>query len=122
MKAGRDAVRRFASIAAPAVILAIGGLSSPSIAASCDALAGLKTDKTLIDAAESHPAGAYTPAGGPEIANLPPFCRVHGVVLPVEGSHVGFELWLPKAAWNGKIEMLGNGGYSSAMAFPAMAE
>ena len=50
------------------------------------------------------------------------FCRVHGVVSQVEGSHVGFEVWLPETDWNGKIEMLGNGGYSSAMSFQAMAE
>jgi feruloyl esterase len=122
MKVGRDRVRRFAVTAATGVILTIGGLSSPSIAASCDALADLKIDKTSIDAAESHPAGDYAPAGGPEIADLPAFCRVHGVVSPVEGSNVGFEVWLPEAEWNGKIEMLGNGGYGSAMALPAMAE
>ena len=105
------------------VVLAIGASSpAPSIAASCDAVAGLKIDNTMIDAAESHPAGAYTPVGGAELAGLPAFCRVHGVVSPVEGSHVGFEVWLPEAGWNGKIEMLGNGGYSSAMAFPAMGE
>ena len=44
----------------------------------------------------AHAAGSYTPAGGAEIAELPAFCRVHGVVSPVEGSHVGFEVWLPK--------------------------
>jgi feruloyl esterase len=121
MKPRRDRVRRIASIAAP--VLAIGALSpAPSIAASCDAVAGLQIDHTMIDAAESHPAGAYTPVGGAELAGLPAFCRVHGVVSPVDGSHVGFEVWLPEAEWNGKIEMLGNGGYSSAMAFPAMAE
>ena len=36
----------------------------------------------------------------------------------MSGSRFG----CPEADWNGKIEMLGNGGYSSAMAFPAMAE
>jgi feruloyl esterase len=44
------------------------------------------------------------------------------VVTPVEGSNVGFEVWLPAAEWNGKIEMLGNGGYSSAMSYQAMAD
>jgi feruloyl esterase len=123
MKIKCDRVRRIASIAAPGVVLAIGALSpAPSMAASCDAVVGLKIDNTTIDAAESHPVGAYTPAGGAEIAGLPSFCRVHGVITPVEGSHVGFEVWLPEAEWNGKIEMLGNGGYSSAMPLPAMAE
>jgi len=123
MKTRCDRVRRIASIAAPGVVLPIGALSpAPSIAASCEAVAGLKIDNTMIDAAESRPAGAYTPVGGAELTGLPAFCRVHAVVSPVEGSHVGFEVWLPEAEWNGKIEMLGNGGYSSAMAFPAMGE
>jgi feruloyl esterase len=118
-----DRVRRIAFIAASGIGLALGALSpAPAVAASCDAVAQLKIDNTTIDAAELHPAGAYTPAGGAEIAGLPPFCRVGGVVSPVEGSHVGFELWLPEVDWNGKIEMLGNGGYSSAMSFPAMAD
>jgi feruloyl esterase len=123
MKTKCDRVRGIASIAAPVAVLAVVALSPvPSSAASCDALAGLKIDNTTIDTAESHTGGAYSPAGGLEIAGLPPFCRVHGVVSPVEGSHVGFEVWLPEAEWNGKIEMLGNGGYSSALGFPAMAE
>ena len=123
MKFKCDRVRVIASIAAPGVVVAIGALSpAPSIAASCDAVAGMKIDSTTIDTAESHPAGAYTPAGGAELAGLPAFCQAHGVVTPVEGSKVGFEVWLPEAEWNGKIEMLGNGGYSSAMPFPAMAE
>ncbi len=123
MNPQRETVRRFMAIAAPAAVLSIGALSPvPTIAASCDALARVKIDNTTIDAAELHPAGAYTPAGGAEIAGLPAFCRVHGVITPVEGSHVDFEAWLPEADWNGKIEMLGNGGYSSAISYPAMAD
>jgi len=123
MNRRRETVRRFMAIAAPAAVLSIGALSPvPTIAASCDALARVKIDNTTIDAAEMHPAGADAPAGGAEIAGLPAFCRVHGVITPAEGSHVGFEVWLPEADWNGKIEMLGNGGYSSAISYPAMAD
>ena len=123
MKARSNGVRRIGSLAASGVVIAIGAFSSaPSIAASCETVVGLKIDNTTIDAAESHPAGAYTPAGGAEIVGLPAFCRVRGAVRPVEGSKVGFEVWLPEADWNGKIEMLGNGGYSSAIPYSAMAE
>ena len=96
--------------------------SAPSIAASCETVVGLKIDNTTIDAGERI-AGAYTPAGGAEIVGrASAFCRVRGAVRPVEGSKVGFEVWLPEADWNGKIEMLGNGGYSSAIPYSAMAE
>jgi len=123
MKGRSNGVRRIGSLAASGVVIAIGAFSSaPSIAASCETVVRLKIDNTTIDAAESHPAGAYTPAGGAEIVGLPAFCRVRGAVRPVEGSKVGFEVWLPEADWNGKIEMLGNGGYSSAIPYSAMAE
>ena len=42
------------------------------------------------------------------------YCRVIGVVRPVPGSEIGFEVWLPlSAGWTGRLQMFGNGGYSS---------
>jgi len=42
------------------------------------------------------------------------YCRVIGVVRPVPGSEIGFEVWLPLAGgWTGRLQMFGNGGYSS---------
>jgi len=91
-----------------------------ALAASCEAIAGLRIDNATIDVAESRPGGAYIPTGNTEITGLPSFCRVHGVVSAVANSRVGFELWLPNDSWNGKIEMVGNGGYSSTMSFKDM--
>ncbi len=97
-------------------------LLSPSLAAaSCDQLVKLAVDNTTISAAEARPAGSFAPPSGAAIADLPGFCRVQGVISAVPGSRVGFELWLPQDGWNGKIEMVGNGGYSSAMSYKAMA-
>jgi feruloyl esterase len=90
--------------------------------ADCASVADLKIASVSIDAAEPHGAGAYTAADGKEVANLPAFCRVHGVVTPVSGSRIGFELWLPDADWNGKIEMFGNGGYSSNISYGSLAD
>ncbi len=51
------------------------------------------------------------------------YCRVRGTLHPVAGSAIGFELRLPSAArWTGRFQMLGNGGYSSAMPEAAMAQ
>ncbi len=105
-------------------------------ATPCGDLAQLKLPDTTIDTARDVAAGDYTPAGpiklsgvaalplSPDAAadplgpaalhNLPAFCRVHGVVSPVPGSRIGFELWLPKLGWNWRLLMLGNGGYSSS--------
>jgi len=42
-------------------------------------------------------------------------CEVTGVLNPVEGSNIGFVLHLPIEGWNGRIVMIGNGGYSSSI-------
>jgi hypothetical protein len=112
---------RLQAVSAGVIILGAALASSVSWAASCEALANLQTKDTVIDIAEAHAAGAYTPAGGSPLNSLPAFCRVHGVVSAVPGSQVGFEVWLPQD-WNGKIEMVGNGGYSSAISFGSMAD
>jgi Tannase and feruloyl esterase len=65
-----------------------------------------------------HPA-FYEP---PSIDDLPAFCRLLGTAAPVEGSRIGFEVWLPVSGWNGKLEMYGNGGYGSSIAYQPMAE
>jgi len=63
----------------------------------------------------SGPAG---PAGGP----VPSFCRMAGVLKPSKDSNINFEVWLPlPAAWNGKFEAVGNGGWAGSMqGYPAM--
>jgi feruloyl esterase len=90
-------------------------------AASCESLMGLALTNARIDAAVTVPAGSYTPVGTTTaVQGLPAFCQVHGVATPVSGSNIGFELWLPQQGWNGKLEMFGNGGYSSAIEYPNM--
>ena len=93
---------------------------TPAAARSCEDLRSLAVPNTTIDAAEAIAAGSYTPAGSAPINDLPAFCRVHGVISPVPGSQIGFELWLPQQGWNRKVEMVGNGGYSSAIAYASL--
>lgn len=89
-------------------------ISQPAAATDCAALGALTLPNATIDAAESIAAGAYTPPGGRALTNLPAFCRIHGIASPVTGSQIGFEVWLPQAGWNKKLQMIGNGGYSSS--------
>ncbi|MBY0507015.1 MAG: tannase/feruloyl esterase family alpha/beta hydrolase [Bryobacteraceae bacterium] len=56
-----------------------------------------------------------SPAG----AALPAFCRIRAVARPVADSEIEFEVWIP-AAWNGKFQGVGNGGYSGALGYAAM--
>jgi feruloyl esterase len=83
-------------------------------------LRDMRLDHAIIDAAESVAAGAYRPMGMPEVKDGPAFCRVHGNAEPVPGSRIGFVLWLPETGWNGKLEMFGNGGYSSKISYDSL--
>jgi Tannase and feruloyl esterase len=108
------------------------GLSAQGVTlshASCRGLSNLRLLGAKIDRADVISDGTFEPApvvgspsrNGSAITNLPIFCRVQGVAKPSEASEVKFEVWLPIASWDGRIEMIGNGGYSSAIFYPEMA-
>lgn len=87
-----------------------------AMAGACGPLAARATDCTSLATRPTGEAlhGATGLVAEP-IANegkLARACRVSGALHPVPGSTVGFELLLP-VAWNGRLLMLGNGGYSS---------
>jgi len=48
-------------------------------------------------------------------------CRIRGITTPTAQSNIHFEIWLPLSEWNGRIEMIGNGGYSSQIRFDELA-
>jgi feruloyl esterase len=61
----------------------------------------------------------FTPGEGVRITT--PFCRVQGVIRPTTDSEIRIELWLPAAAaWNGKYESVGNGGFAGILIYPPM--
>jgi feruloyl esterase len=75
-------------------------------------------DLTVEHAAEM-PAGKFAPGG--DIA-LPAFCRVEAVSRPTPDSEIRIEVWIPlAAAWNGKFQGVGNGGYQGNIPYDAMA-
>src|SRR5271156_746090 len=101
-------------------------LCLPSICADCEALSGLKIADTTITGAKSVAAGAFTVpdarASGPNpFAGLPAFCKVHGVIKPSPSSAINFEVWLPLAGWNGRLQTVGNGGLAGTISYAAMA-
>lgn len=112
---------------------------------SCESLKSLKIPETSIVSAQLMAAGEFTPpargggmGGGPPAAkglpnagrgpagpagkDLPPFCRVIGVVQPT----INFEVWLPPASgdrqWNGKFNGVGNGGMAGFINYDAMMQ
>ena len=98
------------------VAVAAALVSAPAAAkqpAECTALTGLKLKDTTIESAQLLPAGA-NPAPVGTIAV--PICRVVAVTSPA----VRFEVWLPSEDWNGKFQLVGNGGTAGVISYGAM--
>jgi feruloyl esterase len=57
------------------------------------------------------PAGAPAPAALP----LPQHCRVTMVLKPTPDSNINAELWMPSDNWNGKLLVVGNGGFAGSI-------
>jgi feruloyl esterase len=93
-------------------------------AGACDNLASLVLPNATITAAAAVDAGAFSPPGGanPERwRGLPAFCRVAATLRPTADSDIKIEVWLPSTGWNQKFQAVGNGAFSGAIAYPAMA-
>jgi feruloyl esterase len=80
-----------------------------------------------ITLAQASPAGAFTlPQGQASAAQqqilpkLPGVCRVAATLRPSADSDIHVEIWMPATGWNGKLESVGNGGWSGSISYPAM--
>jgi len=63
--------------------------------------------------------GAPAAAAGPV---LPAHCRVAATLKPSPDSVIDIEIWMPESAsWNGKFQMVGNGGWAGVISYAAMA-
>jgi feruloyl esterase len=114
-------------------------------AAQCESLRSLALPHATITSAQLVEAGPFVPPGreGPPPAAaaadedrgqgrggragaatpqmLPASCRVAAVLTPSADSHVEMEVWMPAESWNGKFQMVGNGGWAGIISYPAMA-
>ncbi len=105
----------------------LGGTVS-AVAATCEEMAALTLATGTVTAAQTVAPGAFTApggrAGGPgggAFSALPAFCRVALTLKPVPGSTILAEVWLPSSGWNGKLQVVGNGGFAGTLSYPAMA-
>ncbi len=54
---------------------------------------------------------------------LPAYCRVAATLKPSADSDIKMEVWMPVSEnWNGKIEVVGNGGWAGVISYAAMAQ
>src|SRR3954451_4923057 len=126
--------RRLALAFAAAFIPTLVQVATPaaSTGTACASLAALTMPNVTIRSPTAVAAGAFSPpavAVGPDgqlrtpaSMTLPSCCRVEATARPTSDSEIKFEVWIPPAdAWNGKLEGVGNGGYSGAIGYAAMA-
>jgi acetyl esterase/lipase len=92
-------------------------------ASRCAALMSTALADTTITSAEAVLAGPFKGAYMFAPADLPAHCRVVGVIAPEPNSHIGFEVWMPLAGWNGRLYGAGNGGFGGAVSYsPGLVE
>jgi feruloyl esterase len=74
----------------------------PAFAASCEELKSLKLPDTTVTVALINAANG----------DLPAYCQVFATLRPTADSDIKIQVWMPVAAWNGKYQAVGNGGWS----------
>ncbi len=52
---------------------------------------------------------------------VPAYCRIMMVLAPSSDSHIEAAMFLPTENWNGKLQIVGNGGWAGTVSYPAMA-
>jgi len=91
--------------------------------ASCPDLTALTIPGVTIQSAQVVAAGDLTLLGAQRPLAVGEFCRVVGVAAPSSDSDIKFEVWIPThGSWNGKLLGTGNGGFSGAIGYSAMAD
>jgi feruloyl esterase len=114
-----------------APILAVAVLLPAAVhGATCESLSSLAVANGTVTLAVPVAAGGFTaPAGrgGPAApgtgpyARLGAFCRIAATLKPGPKSDVRIEVWMPAAGWNGKLQVVGNGGFAGTISYPALA-
>lgn len=94
--------------------------AAPATGGDCAALASRTPVRVDVVAAEEVASGKYVT---PDHAryDVPQFCRIQGEANPSRDSQIGFELWMPASAWNGRYYQLGTGGFAGAIPYALMA-
>jgi feruloyl esterase len=114
----------FRTMTLAALAIAIPSLSG---AATCDSLKTMTLPDATIDSVQMVAAGTFQQPGaragrGNAMADLPAFCRVAITSRPSSDSDIKIEVWLPADNWNQKYQAVGNGAWSGAIGYAAMAD
>ena len=74
-----------------------------------------------LTAAKGAPAGRGGCGPAAPAASVPAYCRVLMVMTPSSDSLIDTAVFLPTENWNGKLQVVGNGGWAGSVSYPAMA-
>src|SRR5689334_7863907 len=114
-------------------MLVVALLLAASTSTNCEAIRSMSNAQTIVMSAAVTPAGLFTtpvaqPAPPPARGNQPPaaarretpepipaHCRVKLTLKPTPDSNIYSELWMPLENWNGKLLVVGNGGFAGAI-------
>ncbi len=110
-------------LATPVLFMAAPAFAAaPAAGAGCEKLLALTIPNVTVTAAGYVPASGFIAPGQQAPLDLPAFCRVQAVATPTSDSEIRFEVWIPPAAaWNGKFQGVGTGGYDGSISYPALA-
>ena len=105
------------------LLIAATAAAQDAPAVTCESLSAQRLLATTISSVEAVTSGSFTPPRSTNaLANLPPFCRLAGVIAPTADSQIRFEVWLPLKSWNGKFAGVGNGGWAGTISYAQLAE
>ncbi len=93
---------------------AAAGKSEPYDGRDCSGLTKLKLDHATVTQADDIPKILFN-------QEFPHFCRVRITSKPTPDSDIKIEVWLPRAAWNGKFYGVGNGGFAGKIEYDGLA-
>jgi feruloyl esterase len=99
-------------------------------AATCESLKDARLAAATVTSAQTVAPGAFVPpvparqgsAAARVYPALPSFCRVMATLTPSSDSDIKVEVWLPATGWNGKLQSVGNGGWTGSMPYAALAD
>ena len=107
-----------------AVMVAVFSVRSNDRGRSCEELSRIALPGVGVTTASKVEAGAFTlpsTAGAQAFRSLPSFCRIAATLKPTQDSDIKMEVWLPVSGWNGKFMAVGNGAFSGAISYSALA-
>ena len=96
---------------------ALAHAQSTDLTQACRQLNDLVLTNTRILSADVVAENSFIPPGNDNRLQTPAFCRLAGVTRPA----INFEVWLPMADWNGKFQVVGNGGMAGTISYASMA-